>query len=253
VPVFTGVGVALLTLFDDNGELDAAASADHAARLVGLGVRAVVVAGSTGEAATLSPGERVALLAAVRAAVPAATPVIAGTGAPSAHQAKRLTRDAIDHGADAVLALSPPGSGDVRPYYEELAGVAGVDCLLAYHFPAASAPGIPLPELRELPVAGCKDSTGDAERLLEEVVSYDGALYTGSSALLSFAGPLGCTGAILALANIEPEDCARAFAGEADAQRSLAEAHAASRERFPLGLKEAAAKRFGTSTMTRAG
>ena len=49
-PLFSGVGVALVTLFQDDGTLDAAATAGHAARLVELGIRAVVVAGTTGEA-----------------------------------------------------------------------------------------------------------------------------------------------------------------------------------------------------------
>src|SRR2546430_13607523 len=47
-------------------------------------------------------------------------------------------------------------------------------------------------------------SSGDAERLLHELDQYDGPIYTGSSALLSFGGPLGCAGAILSLANAEP-------------------------------------------------
>ena len=53
--VFTGVGVALVTLFDDEGEIDAPATADHAARLVEAGVRSVLVAGTTGEATALDP------------------------------------------------------------------------------------------------------------------------------------------------------------------------------------------------------
>jgi 4-hydroxy-tetrahydrodipicolinate synthase len=115
--VFEGVGVALVTLFADDGSLNAPATADLAATLVDLGVRAVVVAGSTGEAAALDRGERIELLRAVRKAVPD-TPIVAGTGAPSAHQAIAFTRDACEHGADAVLALSPPGSVDVRRYYD---------------------------------------------------------------------------------------------------------------------------------------
>ncbi|MDQ3979569.1 MAG: dihydrodipicolinate synthase family protein, partial [Actinomycetota bacterium] len=140
---FTGVGVALVTLFDDDGDLDAAATAEHAARLVELGVRAVVVAGSTGEAASLSPEERVELLAAVRAALhpSAGVPVIAGTGAPSARQAVALTAAACEHGADAVLALSPPGAADPGPYYDAVAKAAGATPVLAYHWPALSPPG----------------------------------------------------------------------------------------------------------------
>ncbi|MCW2678279.1 MAG: putative Dihydrodipicolinate synthase [Modestobacter sp.] len=51
-PLFTGVGVALVILFQDDGALDAPATADLSVRLVALGVRAVLVAGTTGEPST---------------------------------------------------------------------------------------------------------------------------------------------------------------------------------------------------------
>ena len=248
--VFTGVGVALATLFDDDGDLDAAATADHAVRLVDEGVRAVVVAGTTGEAAALDPRERVALIQAVRQAVPSEVPVLAGTGAPSARQAASLTAAARDHGADGALVLSPRAA-DPRPYYERVAAAAGELPLLAYHFPAMSPPGIPVERLAELPVLGVKDSTGDPERLLAELVAYDGDLYTGSSALLALAGPLGCTGAILALANVAVEGCVAAFGGDAKAQRALAETHLQAQVDFPAGLKRLMAAKYGTSAATR--
>lgn len=251
--IFEGVGVALVTLFDDDGALDAPASARLAAQLVELGIRAVVVAGTTGEAATLEATERLELVAAVRGAVDASVPVIAGTGAPSARQACALTRAALDHGADAVLALSPPRAHDLAAYYEAVADAAGgSERVLAYHFPAVSPPGIPVDVLQSLPVAGCKDSSGDAGRLLEQTVGFAGDLYTGSSALLSYAGPLGCAGAILALANVEPERCARALQGDSLAQRELDGPHRAANNRFPAGLKEMVALRFGTGTRVRA-
>jgi 4-hydroxy-tetrahydrodipicolinate synthase len=249
--VFTGVGVALVTLFDDRGDVDAPATAGLAAQLVELGVRAVVVAGTTGEAATLESGERVALLDAVRAELGSSVPVIAGTGAPSARQAVALTRDAVEHGADAVLTLSPPGANDARPYYEAVTKVATGTPVLAYHFPKVSPPGVAVRQLADLPVAGVKDSSGDAERLLHELHEYEGPVYTGSSALLSFAGPIGCAGAILSLANVEPERCKRAFAGDVVAQVGLADSHLAAHERFPRRLKEMVATRFGTSTVSR--
>jgi 4-hydroxy-tetrahydrodipicolinate synthase len=253
MPVFTGVGVALVTLFDDEGELDAPATASLAVRLVDAGVRAVVVAGTTGEAATLDADERMKLLEAVRASVPASVPVIAGTGAPSARQAERLTRDAIGHGAGAMLTLSPPGSSDLPGYYAAVTAAAGSAPVLAYHFPAVSAPGIPVDALADLPVAGVKDSSGDAARLLDELDAWDRPVYTGSSALLSFAGPLGCAGAILSLANVEPERCIEAFGGDAGAQRALTLAHSDAHEDFPRGLKAMVADRFGTSPVTRVG
>jgi 4-hydroxy-tetrahydrodipicolinate synthase len=252
-PLFSGVGVALVTLFGDDGDLDAGATAGHAARLVDLGVRAVVVAGTTGEASTLSPDERRELLRAVREAVApgAGVPVIAGTGAPSARQAAALTRDARDGGADGVLVLSPPGSPDVVPYYQTVARAAGGMPVLAYHFPAVSPPGVPVAALAGLPVQGCKDSSGEADRLLETIDVWGGPLYVGSSSLLCLAGPLGCAGAILALANAEPEHCIAAFAGDAGAQRALAPAHRQSQVRFPAGIKALTAARFATAAGTR--
>lgn len=254
-PVFTGVGVPLVTLFDPSGALQAEATAGLAARLVDLGVRAVVVAGSTGEAATLSAEERLTLLDEVRSAVPVGSgvPVIAGTGAPSGRQAAALTAAAADHGADAVLVLSPPGSDDPRPYYDRVLEAAGGVPVLAYHFPSMSAPGIPVRVLLDLAVAGCKDSSGDPDRLLETLAGWNRALYTGSSALLSFAGPLGCAGAIVSLANAEPERCVAAFAGDTSAQLALADAHRVSGQRLPAGIKELTARRFGTPITVRVG
>jgi 4-hydroxy-tetrahydrodipicolinate synthase len=251
-PVFTGVGVALVTLFDDEGEVDAGATADLAVRLVDAGVRGVVVAGSTGEATALSAAERLQLVDAVRGALGGRVPVLAGTGAPSARQAVALTRDAARAGADAVLTLSPPRSSDLAGYYAAVVDAAGDIPVLAYHYPKASAPGIPVAALATLTgVAGLKDSSGDPERLLREVTEWDRPVYTGSSALLSFAGPLGSVGAILALANVEPERCIEAFAGEAGAQRELTPAHLAAHDAFPRRIKELVADRFGTSTVTR--
>ena len=179
--------------------------------------------------------------------------MIAGTGAPSARQAVALTTAACEHGADAVLALSPPGAADPRPYYDLAAKAAGATPVLAYHWPALAPPGIPVSLLADLPVAGCKDSSGDAGRLLATLAAYDQPLYVGSSALLALAGPIGCAGAILALANADPEGCIAAFGGDALAQRGLAEGHHQAVTDFPRGIKALTARRFGTSPVARMG
>lgn len=251
-PVFAGVGVALVTLFDEDGEIDIAATAAHAARLVEAGIQGVLVSGSSGEAPALSAEERVLLLEGVRDAVPDAIPVLAGTGAPSARQAAALTLSASEHGADAVVVLSPPRVADPSAYYDVVVRSAGSLPVLAYHYPKASEPGIPVDVLPKLPVAGLKDSSGDPDRLLAEL-DWGKPVYTGSSAILSFAGPLGCAGAILALANVEPQGCIAAFSGDAAAQRRLGGAHLASRVDFPRGLKEMMSARFGTSPVCRMG
>ena len=250
--LFTGVGVALVTLFRPDGALDAPVTADLAAQLAGLGVRCVLVAGTTGEAATLTPAERDELIAAVRAALPADVPVLAGTGAPTGRQAAELTRRAFAAGADAVLALSPPGVADPRPYYAAVAEAA-TGPLLAYHFPGASQPGIPVDLLPELPVSGLKDSSGDAARLLHEREVFAGDLYSGATSLLGLCGTIGAAGGLVAAANVAPEDCVAAFAGDGAAQVRAQAADRAAAADFPAGYKRAAAGRFGTSVVTRVG
>jgi 4-hydroxy-tetrahydrodipicolinate synthase len=105
--------------------------------------------------------------------------------------------------------------------------------------------------LAGLPVAGVKDSSGDADRLLDELAHYPGATYVGSSAVLALAGPMGAAGAILALANIEPERCAAAFAGDAAAQLALADRHLEARRGGPAMLKTVLAAEHGLAAATR--
>lgn len=249
--LFTGVGVALVTIFDESGEVDAKATALHARRLVDHGMRGVLVAGSTGEASALSAEERIALLEAVRSEVPADVPVLAGTGAPSARQAAAQTADARRHGADGVLALSPPGSRRLGDYYAAVVDAAAGVPVLAYHFPRASTPGIDVETLARLPVRGVKDSAADPERLLRELAELEIPIYNGSAVMAFASGALGCQGSILAVANAEPDLAVRAFGGDAGAQRALIGPHLAARTDFPDGLKRLVADRYGTSPACR--
>jgi len=167
-PLFRGVGVALLTVFDAEGGLDAKASADHAAQLVELGVSAVLVAGTTGEPTSLELAERRALLGAVRAALPpgCGIPIIAGTGGPSVREAVTYTAAACDDCADALLVLFPPGVDDVRRYYDAVSAAACGVPVLAYHYPVASAPEISVAQLQDLSVCFRISLNGPPARLI---------------------------------------------------------------------------------------
>jgi 4-hydroxy-tetrahydrodipicolinate synthase len=236
--IFTGVGVALVTVRDARDAPDAEATGALAAQLVARGMQAVLACGTTGEAGRLTDDQRTAVISAVRGAVPRDVPVIAGTGAVSAARAADLTSAAADAGADAVLAWPPPDCEDLVGFYAAIDRAGSAMPVLAYHIPWVSAPGVPLEALADLPVVGIKDSSGDPDRLLFEVTRYSRATYVGSSALLALAGPIGCTGAILAVANVAPELCTLAFGGDAQAQRDLAETHLAVRAGGPGLLRD---------------
>lgn len=252
-PLFSGVGVALLTMFDDDGSVDVAATVGHAKRLVDAGVRAVLVAGTTGEAETLDDGERAELVGAVRAGVPAGVPVIAGASGGWARAASARAVAARSAGADAVLVHPARGGTDLHAFFSAVTRAVGdPDRVFGYHNPGPlGVPGIPVDALPGLPLRALKDSSADATRLLHELDAWDGRTYVGSAALLSMAGPLGSAGALLALANVEPEVCIRAFDGDAGAQRSLTAVHLRVRHGGLLALKDAAAERFGVSRVLR--
>lgn len=246
--------MALATLFDDEKNVAVLKTAEHAARLVAAGVRAVVVAGSTGEAAALTDTERVALLAAVREACPD-VPVVAGASADWWRPAAERVVAAVSAGADAVL-VAPPRSGDpagITKYFTNVAAAAGPVPVLAYHFPPGAGGPVPVEALASLPVQGLKDSSGDPERLLDELESWDGWVYSGAAVLTSFVGAVGAAGSILAAANVAPEDCVAAFDGDGAAQRRLLAVHRAARSRFPHGLKAAMAERWSTPVAGRLG
>jgi 4-hydroxy-tetrahydrodipicolinate synthase len=226
-------------------------------------MRAILVAGTTGEAGTLTPDERTVLVRAVRDAVPAHVPVLAGTGSATTEDAVSLTKAAMVAGADAVLAFPPPApdrdpvadaasySASLTEHYSAIGAAADGRPVFAYHVPWISAPGVPVADLAGLPIAGIKDSSGSADRLLDELAHYQGATYVGSSALLSLAGPMGGAGAILALANVEPERCGLAFAGDAAVQRDLADVHLKVRAGGPAELKRMLSRDAGYCDRSR--
>lgn len=249
--LFRGVGVALVTLFDSGGEADPVSTGKLAAGLAGRGVAAVLVNGTTGEAGTLTGAERTALIEAVRAAVPDPVPVIAGTGAPSLRQAAALTRDAVTAGAGAVLTWCPPRCTDLAGYFAAIGEAAAGRPVLAYHNPFIACADLPVDSLAGLPVTGVKDSSGSPDRLLDELARYPGDTYAGSAGYLALAGPMGAAGALLALANLAPEACIRAWDGDAAAQRDLAAQHLAVRAGGPAQLKRMLAGADGTSPVSR--
>jgi 4-hydroxy-tetrahydrodipicolinate synthase len=236
-PVFEGVAVALVSLFDSDDRLLVSETAEHAAGLVERGVAAVAVAGTTGEPWRLDDDDRVALVEACRRRLPDDVAVIAGTGDSDPAKARDLTARCSAAGADAVLVLSPADAKAIPAFYEQIAQAAAGTPVLAYHFPAFAPPGIGIDDLCDLPVAGIKDSSADADRLVIEVEMCDYAVYTGSANLLGLAGGVGAAGAIVAMTNAKPEQCLKAFAGDLTAQAELASMHLASINGFPQSLK----------------
>ena len=248
-----GVFGAVLTPMRDDLSVDRHAFAQHCRRLLDAGCHGLGIFGTTGEANSLSVGERIdAWEALVADGVPADV-LLPGTGACALPDAVTLTQTALALGAPGVLALPPfyyKGVSDdgLFRFFAELIERVGDDRLrlFLYHIPPQTVIGFS-PELigRLLDaypgiVAGTKDSAGDAvriERLCTEFPQL--RVFAGTEALLLDTLRWGGAGTISATVNLfarQARDVYDRFqAGEdADgAQAALTEARAFM-ERRPL-------------------
>ncbi len=149
-----GVLTAMATPFEQGGGVDEAAARRLAAHLVEHGSHGVVVAGSTGEAATLDDGEHISLLRAVVAEVGDRAMVICGTGTNDTRHSIELTKAAAEAGAEAALVVSPyyikPNKAGLRAHFEAIAAAVPGLPLIAYNIPSRVVVNVPPGDLAEL-------------------------------------------------------------------------------------------------------
>lgn len=234
-PLPHGVGVALVSIFGDDGSIDVSATTEQARWCVDQGIAHVLVAGTTGEPWRLGAADRIALVGAIKEECPD-IPILVGTGDTQADIALNLTAALADaHIADGMVVLAPTDM-PASDFYTHVREVAPNDIVFGYNLPVLSPPGIRPSDLVHLPVDAVKDSGGNADELAE-IIEGGFDVYVGSSNLCALAGPCGATGAIVALANTVPHLCLAAWDGDTAAQRRLFACHRASMVDFPNSLK----------------
>ncbi len=199
-PHFGAVLTAMITPFDDDGAVDLAMAQQVARHLVEEGNNGLVVAGTTGEAATLTDDERIDLIAAVAEAV--TVPVVAGTGSNDTAHSVELTRRLKGIPAAGVLAVGPyysrPPQAGIEAHFRAMAAATDLP-LMVYDVPGRTgrriATDVLLRLFTEVPnIVAFKDATGDlpaAARLVSEVPSL--SLYSGDDPLtLAFLAVGAC-------------------------------------------------------------
>ena len=217
-----GTFLPLTTPFDPvTGDVDVVAFRANLRHWFQNPISGVLIAGSTGESVFLDDAERVALLEATCDVVPQNAVVIAGTGTESTRHTIRLTRQAAEIGAHAVL-VSPPAyyKGAMTPavlarHYKAVADVSPVPVLI-YQVPLRmSTLDLPtglIEELSQHPnIAGVKDSRGQLD-LVGELVEHsadDFQVMVGSGALLYGALETGAVGGIVAVGLLASAEAAQ--------------------------------------------
>ena len=162
---------AMLTPFAEDGSLDLEAAGRLARHLVENGSDGVVVAGTTGEAPTLSDREKIDLVRAVRAAIPDRV-VMAGTGGNDTRHSVELSRAAAEAGADAVLAVVPyynkPSQEGLHRHFSAIAEGAGVPVVM-YNIQGRTALNMTAETTLRLAsvkgIAGVKEASGSIDQM----------------------------------------------------------------------------------------
>jgi 4-hydroxy-tetrahydrodipicolinate synthase len=164
---FGSVITAMVTPFSADGELDHEGAAELARWLVAQGNDALVLSGTTGEAACLTDEEQIALWRTVRSAVD--VPLIAGSGTNDTRHAAELTSAAADAGMDAVLIVTPyynrPSQAGIEAHFRYVCAATELP-VIVYDIPVRTGRKIGsdliLRIANEIPnVVGLKDAAGD--------------------------------------------------------------------------------------------
>ncbi len=242
--MFQGSMVALVTPMQQDGTIDKAALRQLIEWQVHSHTRALIIAGSTGEAATLHHEEQDELIRFAVEQAAGRLPVIAGTGSNSTEIAIQLSLNAQKAGADACLVVTPyynkPSQEGLYQHYKTLAEKTALPLIL-YNVPARTACDL-LPEtverLAKLPqIVGIKEATGKLERV-QEIRKRCGsqfAVYSGDDATSLEWLLQGAKGVISVTANIAPLKMAKMC--EAALQGNLQEAEKLNKELLGLHQK----------------
>ncbi len=210
--IFTGAATAIITPFK-NGKIDYPAFGRLIDRQIDGGIDALVVAGTTGEAATLDHEEHCELLKYAVEKVEGRVPVIAGTGSNDTAYGIELSRYACEVGCDALLL--------VTPYYNKATPKGLIESFLAtakattkpiilYNVPSRTGVNITLPVYRELAkherIVAVKEASGNISAIAELFAECGDALdiYSGNDDQIVPLMSLGGKGVISVLSGILP-------------------------------------------------
>jgi 4-hydroxy-tetrahydrodipicolinate synthase len=200
-----GVITAMATPFEEGGAVDEAAARRLASHLVEHGSHGVVVAGSSGEAATLDDGEHISLLRAVVDEIGAEAHVYCGTGTNDTRHSIELTKAAAAAGAEAALVVTPyynkPNPAGILAHFEAIAAAMPDLPLIAYNIPSRVVINVPPELLAQLAAIDSVVAVKQANN--EEMGPIEGlAVLAGNDDIYLRTLELGLSGGILVASNL---------------------------------------------------
>jgi 4-hydroxy-tetrahydrodipicolinate synthase len=224
---------AMVTPFDAEGRVDDDSFVALMHHLAETGSDGLVVAGTTGEASTMTEEEQLGLIGLAVAERPAGTTIVAGTGTNDTRQAVHLTERATELGVDATLSVTPyynrPSPLGLKRHYEAVAAATDKPVLL-YNIPSRTGTNMSPELLAELAqidrIDGIKQANAQELQLIDGL-----ALYAGDDGTLARTLDIGGAGGVTVASHIvgnemrrmvdEPERRAEVDASLRDVYKTL--------------------------------
>lgn len=228
--VFTGAGVAIVTPFKENREVDYEKFAQLIEEQIAGGTDAIIVCGTTGESSTLTHEEHLDVIKYCVETVKGRIPVVAGTGSNCTETAVYLSTEAEKYGVDGLLLVSPyynkATQNGLYKHYKTIADSVKVPCIL-YNVPSRTGCNIAPETIVRLctdveNIVGVKEASGNISQIVKLMSMADGKvdLYSGNDDQIVPLLALGAKGVISVLSNVAPKQahdiCAKYFAGDVE-------------------------------------
>lgn len=233
--VFKGAGVAIVTPFKSNGEVDYEKFAQLLEFQINNGTDAIIVCGTTGESSTLTHEEHLDVIKYCVEKVAGRIPVVAGTGSNCTETAIYLSTEAEKYGVDAVLLVSPyynkATQKGLYKHYKAIADSIKIPVIL-YNVPSRTGCNI-LPETvvklcTEVEnIVGVKEASGNISQVVRLMALANGKvdLYSGNDDQIVPLLSMGGKGVISVLSNVAPRQthdiCEKFFNGDVEGSCKL--------------------------------
>ncbi|CAM5219255.1 4-hydroxy-tetrahydrodipicolinate synthase OS=Ureibacillus acetophenoni OX=614649 GN=dapA PE=3 SV=1 [Ureibacillus acetophenoni] len=208
---FGNILTAMVTPFDEQGEIDWQATENLINYLIANGTDGLVVSGTTGESPTLSDEEKIQLFRFAVKVVDGRIPVIAGTGSYNTRASIELTKQAENAGVDGIMLVTPyynkPSQEGMYEHFKAIAAETTLPIIL-YNIPGRSVVNLSVDTVVELSkiknIVAIKEASGDLSAMSEMIErTRDGfSLYSGDDGLTIPVLSIGGTGVISVASHI---------------------------------------------------
>ena len=230
--IFTGAATALVTPFNDEG-VDFEALGNIIDYQIDNGIDALVICGTTGEAATMPDKEHLSVIDFSVKRTKGRVPIIAGTGSNDTAHCVELSKESQKLGADGLLITTPyynkATQKGLMMHYDKVLEKTNLPIIL-YNVPGRTGMNYQIPTLKELAkvgrIVGIKEASGNIEYATEvAAMCPELDMYSGNDDMIVPILSLGGKGVISVLSNVAPKQthdlCQKWFDGDIAGSRKM--------------------------------